>query len=340
MKNSLKLKFLFVVLTFFIIVNPVFAQRTIRINLASIVPENTAWGQAINRLAADFRRITNGEVEVIVFHNGTQGDEAEILRKMRINQLQAGVFSSMGMNMITPEVLAISYPFLIRNEAEYNEVMRQLRPDLTSRMERSGFVTLSWVHAGWIRIFSRTPITTPDDLRRLRLGSGSSQQEIIQGFRNLRYQVIENNLTELVMAFNSGRIDATYNSPVFVAANQIFTMARYMSNISVAPFMGGIIMTSAAWRSIPERYRAQLLEVCRRLEREIEASVISLENEAITTMQRHGLVINELTPAQLQVWYDDTAGYENTLIGGANPVFHREYYTRIRDILTEFRGRN
>jgi len=61
-------------LALFVSANPVFAQRrAITINLASLVPENTPWGSAINRMAADWERATNGEVQVIVFHNATPG---------------------------------------------------------------------------------------------------------------------------------------------------------------------------------------------------------------------------------------------------------------------------
>jgi TRAP-type C4-dicarboxylate transport system substrate-binding protein len=110
-----------------------------------------------------------------------------------------------------------------------------------------------------------------------------------------------------------------------------------MSSVNVAPFMGGILMNNTAWRRIPERYRPQLLEVCRQLEREIEASITALEAEAISTMVRFGLVVNELTPQQQQVWFDEVARFESALTTGANPTFNREYYIRIRDILTEFR---
>jgi TRAP-type C4-dicarboxylate transport system substrate-binding protein len=37
--------------------SPLHAQRTIRI--ASGVPENTAWGQALNRMAAEWIQVTN-----------------------------------------------------------------------------------------------------------------------------------------------------------------------------------------------------------------------------------------------------------------------------------------
>jgi len=332
-----KFTWLFFVLVLLFVANPLFAQRRLTIRLASLVPENTAWGQSINRLAAEFSRITNGEVEVIVFHNGTAGNETEVLQKLRINQLQAAVFTSMGLNSVIPEIMAISYPFLIRNDEEYNAVMRVLRPDLDARLQQSGFVTLAWAHAGWVRIFSRTPVFTPDDLRRIRMGTGTDDQQMIQAFRLMGFQMVNVTLNELMVALNSGRIDAVYNSPVFVAGNQIFGIARNMTSINVAPFMGGILLNANTWRQIPERYRAQLMNVCRQVERDIERSITSLENEAIATMLRFGLVRNDLTPAQMQVWYDDTARYENILVGGSNPTFNRDYYNRIRNILTEFR---
>jgi TRAP-type C4-dicarboxylate transport system substrate-binding protein len=341
MKTFIKqrLCFSFLIVLIFFAVNPLFAQRTITIRLASLVPENTAWGQAINRMAAEWSRATNGEVEVIVFHGGTAGDESEVLRKLRINQLQAAVFSSVGLNSVTPEIMAFSYPFLIRNDAELDEVMRRLKPDLDARMQQSGFVTLAWARAGWVKLFSRTPVSTPAELKRLRMATGTDDQQLIQGFRLMGYQTVSVNMTEILVALNSGRVDAIISSPIYVAGNQLFGITRNMTDVNISPFMGGILMNNTAWRRIPERFRPQLLEISRRIEREIEASISSLESESVSAMVRHGLQIIDLNSEQMQVWYDDTARYENNLIGGSNPVFHREYYLRIKDILTEFRAR-
>jgi TRAP-type C4-dicarboxylate transport system substrate-binding protein len=314
------------------------AQRPMTIRLASLVPENTAWGQAINHLAAEWSRVTNGQINVIVFHGGTAGDEAQVMALLRSNQLQAGMFTSMGLNTITPEIMAISYPFLIRNDEELDEVLNRIKPDIDERMQRSGFVTLAWARAGWVKLFTRTPITTPDDLRRLRLASSYDDPQMMQAFRLMGYQVVPANLNEVLIALQSGRVDATYLSPVFAAGNQLFGVARNMSSINVAPFMGGILMNEITWRRIPDRFKPALLEVTRRVEREIESSISQLEEEAIATMLRHGLVINELTPAQAQVWYDDTARFEGRLVGGNNPVFNVEYYNIINNILTDFRS--
>jgi TRAP-type C4-dicarboxylate transport system substrate-binding protein len=340
MKNLIdkrRVRFLPVVLLLLLIANPLFAQRRITIKLASLVPENTAWGAAINRLAAEWNRATNGEVVVTVYHSGTAGDEPEVLRKLRLNQIQAAVFTSMGMNAVMPEVMAFSYPFLIRNDAEFAEVMRRLKPDLDTRIQQNGFVTLAWVHAGWIKLFSRNPVITPADLRRQKLATGADDQQMIQAFRIMGYQMVPVELSQLLILLNNNSLDAVYQSPVYAAANQVFGICRNMSSVNVAPFMGGILMNNAAWRSIPDRYKPQLLDICASIERDIGASIATLERDAIATMVRYGLQINELTPEQLEVWYDDTARFENNLVGTSNAVFNRDYYLRIRNILTEYR---
>ena len=328
---------LLVILVLFFSVNSLFAQRRMPpIRLASLVPENTPWGAAINRMAAEWSRATNGEVQVIVFHNATAGDEAEVLRKLRLNDIQAAVFTSIGLSSVMPEVMAVSYPFLIRNDNELNEVMNIIKPDLDKKIQENGFITLAWAQAGWLKIFSKTPVYVPADLRRLKLSTGS-EEEMLQAFRIMGYQMIPTTLPTLIGDLNSGKVDAVYQSPIYAAGGQVFGIARHMASINIAPFMGGILMNETAWRRIPDRYKAELLAICKQMEKDIETSIINLEAETIATMVRYGLQINELTPAQMQEWYDDTARFESRLVGSNPPVFNRDYYNKISAILAEYR---
>jgi len=337
MKTYSKLRLLFAAFILLIMVSPVFAQRVMEVRLASLVPENTPWGQSINRLAAEWSRITNGQIVMKVFHGGTAGSEAQTMSLLKNNQIQAAIFTTMGLNTVTPELMSVSYPFLIRDDAELEEVLKRIKPDLEAKMQQSGFITLAWANAGWVKIFAKSPVVTPDDLRKIRLGSSQDQPELMQAFRQMGYNVVAADLTEIVMSLQSGRIDVTYISPVFAAGTQLFGVAKNMSSINVAPFMGGILMNEITWRRIPDRFKPALLEACKKVEKEIETSIANLDAEALSTMQRHGLIVHNLTSTQNQIWYDDTNKYEDKLIGGARPIFNREYYFRIKNILTEIR---
>jgi TRAP-type C4-dicarboxylate transport system substrate-binding protein len=313
---------------------PLYAQRKITIKLASMVPENTPWGAAINRMSVEWARATNGEVELVVYHNGIAGSEADVLRKLNLNQIQAAVFTSIGLNSVTPEIMTLSYPLLIRNDAEMEAVLQKLRSELDARIEKNGFATLAWARAGWVKIFSKAPVFTPADLRRQKLGTNPDELEMLQAFKAMGFQMVPVNMNDVLVSLNSGMIEAVYQSPISVAGYQIFGVAKNMSTINLAPFMGGIIMNQAAWRRIPNRYKDRLMAICKQIEREIDGSIAKLEAEAVATMSRYGLTVNQANPAQEQEWYREMTRHENELVG---PIFNKEIYQKITDILQEYR---
>ena len=108
-----------------------------------------------------------------------------------------------------------------------------------------------------------------------------------------------------------------------------------MASINIAPFMGGIILSYNAWRSIPDRYKPRLIEATRRIERELDVSIRRLEEEMIATMTQYGLRVNELSPDQEAQWYNDVG---QAMPGLTGSVFDRDLYQRIEALLAVHRG--
>ena len=115
-----------------------FAQRKITIKMASPVPENTPWGQCLNQIAAEWRRITGGEVEILIYHNGVAGNEEAVVRNLRVNQIQAAVLSTFGMYELSPEIMTLSCPFLIRNDEELDLVLARFLEREFDRLDDEG----------------------------------------------------------------------------------------------------------------------------------------------------------------------------------------------------------
>lgn len=313
------------------------AQRRIVVNVASVAPENTPYGDALNRMAGEWNRITNGEVQLRIYHNGTQGQEEDMYRKLKMNDIQGAVFTSFGLNLITPEILTLSCPFLIRNEAELEYVLANIRPDLIARIEEKGFHCMAWAAVGWIKIFSRYPVFVPDDLKRQKMASEPSETRLIQAFRTMGYQIVPLSLNELVTGLNSGMIDAAYNSPISAAGFQLFGIAKNMATINIAPFLGAIVLNQQAWRRIPAQYREQLERVNRQIEQRLASSVLQLEEETMQAMIRYGLVVNQLSPEQELPWYDDVVRAMPQLLSSG--TFDSNTLNRINALLRDYRNR-
>ena len=287
----------------------------ITFKIGSVAPEQSPWGTALKRMAADWDRITNGKVQLRIYHNGVAGNEADMLRKIRIGQLNGGVFSSYGLFLVSKEILSLSIPFLIRDERELEQVMEDLRPVFDDKVEREGFKIIAWSKAGWIRFFSTKPVVSPNDLKSLKLSTSPDDAELIKVFQLLGFQQVPVPLPDVMASLNSGLIEALYASPIAVGGYQWFGIAKHMAELKIAPFLGGIILSDRSWKSVPEVYREELLESVRQMEASLDSQILQLEDEAIKAMQQYGLVINDIPESARQKWVDEFQQATEQLLG-------------------------
>jgi TRAP-type C4-dicarboxylate transport system substrate-binding protein len=330
----------FIVVLLFVCSVGVFAQRRparqITVKLASMVPANTPWGAALNRMAAEWSAATNGEVRMQIYASGTQGSESDVLQKLNMNVLQAAVFTSIGLNRIVPDIMSLSVPMLIRDDDELSAVFEAVKPDLEAKINSGNYYSMALVKGGWIKIFSKEPVYVPSDLKRMKVGSDPNEPAMTAAFRSMGYQVVPLESSRTLIALNGGTIDATYVSPIAAAGMQYFGVAKNMSTVNIAPFLGGIVMNKHTWEMIPPQHQETILAITRRIGAEIETSLAQLENDAIDTMVRHGLSINNASPSQAQEWYDDLEKSIPLLLDGA--AFDRSSYEKVDRFIKMYRN--
>ncbi|HXV74234.1 MAG TPA: TRAP transporter substrate-binding protein DctP, partial [Sphingomonadales bacterium] len=75
---------LLVALTF--IASPARAQT---VKLGTLAPEGSVWYNVLRAMGEEWKRVSNGRVQLRIYPGGVAGDDADMVRKMRIGQLQA-----------------------------------------------------------------------------------------------------------------------------------------------------------------------------------------------------------------------------------------------------------
>jgi TRAP-type C4-dicarboxylate transport system substrate-binding protein len=232
--------------------------------------------------------------------------------------------------------MALSIPLLIQDNDEFDAVLREVRPILDTKIEEKGFKNLAWAKAGWVKIFSRTPVFTPDDLRKLKLATNPADKKLTDAFRAMGFQMVGASMSDIPAFLSSGRVEAIYQSPIAVQTTQLYKIANHMSTVNLAPFMGGVLLNKQGWESIPPQYRDRLLEITRKAGMEFEESFQRREAESIDLMRKDGITYNVATPQMLQIWRNDMDSRITNLVN--TNVFNKEMYLRIYGILQRYRG--
>ena len=312
------------------------ALPALTIKLGTVAPANSPWDLVLRRLAADWSRISDGEVELKIFPGGIAGDEPDMIRKMRIGQLHAATLTAGSLNDIYPGMLALASPMLIRNDAEMLAVLGELAPFFEEQLEERGFVALMWSPIGWVKFFARQPLRTLDDLRRQTLWIGDAGAAEIRAWQQAGFDVVALPLTEVTTALQSGMIDAYLSSPLAAAAFQWFGLAPHMNDLRLAPLYGALVISKRVWERIPERIRPRLRAVAQAAGERLSASAHEQDDLAVHVMRAHGLQVYEATAALEQEWQDTVRREFQGLIGA---VIDPAAYQLVTETVAAYRAR-
>jgi len=311
------------------------AAPALNIKLASVAPSNTPYSMALEQLAAAWEQISDGSVRVIVYENGIAGNQSDMLRKMRIGEIQGGLFASTGLTDVAPAAMSVSVPYLIQNNAEFASVMKRLRPILDSEAKSHGFKAVVWAEAGWAYLFSKTPVATPRQAKQLKLAVPPDQPTLINSFKAFGYRPVPIDLPETLSALNSGLVNGVFASPSLAAGYQWFGIARYMTDQKIAPVLGSVLINQRTWDLIPPAYRQRFEAAARRIEDQLQSRLQSFDDQATAIMKNYGLQLVPVSSVEQTAWHAELERYWNDLVG---PVFDRWTVELIRRDLAEYRS--
>ena len=212
------------------------AQTPVQLRIGSVVPRNSVYHVELMKMGEAWRAAQGGNARFNVFTDGSQGGEAEMVRRMRIGQLQGALMSVVGLREIEPTISALqNLPLLFRDWDEIDHVRERLRPSIEKRFAERGFVVLGWGDAGWVRFFSKEPGLHPDDFRRMKFFAWGSEPEQQTIMKSLGYTPVPLETGDALAAIQTGMINVVPSTPYFALASQIYSARPTQSTASTAP---------------------------------------------------------------------------------------------------------
>ena len=313
------------------------ADDGIVIKVGTLAPEGTPWYEVIQEVGAKWKKASGGRISFTIFGGGVQGDEADMIRKMRYDQLQMGAFTSVGLETITPEMSALWIPLLFQNYEELDYVRSKLDARLEKALGDKGFVVLNWGDAGWVKYFAKKPIPTLKALQDQTLFTWSGDSKSEEMYKDAGFKVQPLAPTEILTSLQTGMIEAFPAPATAALANQWFGLAKHMLDIKFAPVVGGTIITKKAWDGIDRGLQPTLLKLALETGAKFTPQIRKLETDAIDAMVKRGLKIYPLTPQADQEWRQLADRFYPKIRGSIVPA---DLFDEVRRLVAEYRAQN
>jgi TRAP-type transport system periplasmic protein len=261
------------------------------IKFATVAPEGSTWIKRIRSVDKTLRKESGGRLGLRIYAGGVAGDELDVLKKMRIGQIQCAAFSGVGFGKILPMVRVLDLPYLFRNDQEVDRVHQALFKFFAEEFQKKGFKLLAWTEVGNVNIFSKKAVRNLDDLTGLKIWAWAGDPIAKETFVTMGVNPIPLAITDVNTALNTGMIDTVYAPPLGALALQWHTKLSFMMALPLVHATGAILISNRYYRKLPPDLATLLQKTLKSAMVDLTKILRHQREEAIQVIQESGITV-------------------------------------------------
>ncbi len=179
------------------------AGQTLRIGY--ILPVQSQLGAGATVFADEVAKRTGGRFVVQQFPDSSLGGDVELLKGVQLGTIDLAFVTGMGLSSVVVDTGVLNIPFLFRDTAHAHAVLDgSIGESFRASFAAKDVVMLAWGENGLRHMTnSRHPITTPDDIKGLKMRVPQSEV-LLRGFQALSVETAVLPFPQLYEALRAG----------------------------------------------------------------------------------------------------------------------------------------
>ena len=309
------------------------------IKFATYAPKGSTWMNNFDAMAKEISKNTDGQIKFQFFANGIQGDELDVIRKMRTGLIHAGAMTATGLGEINEEVLIFQLPRLFKNYEELDYVRDYLLEDLDKVFLEKGYILIGMGDIGFYYIFSNQPIKTIADLQSpsVKMWVRTSDKIGIEFFKRANIATVPREVNQVLQALHSGQLNTITASPYVTIALQWHDKFKYMTKLPVNAGVGAIVITKEKFDQFTPDQQKALREAGKKYMKLLIQDIRKDNDRAVEALtQKAGIKVVEFEDDATKTWDTIATDTHQALIGD---IYSQEFLDKINGLLKDYRAK-
>ncbi|MDT8405467.1 TRAP transporter substrate-binding protein DctP [Sulfuriflexus sp.] len=202
--------------------------------IATIFPDGTSWMNTVREGANEIEQRTNGRVTFRFYPGGVMGNDATVLRKIRIGQLHGGALTGGGVADIYTGAYIYNLLFAFRSFEEVDYVRQRMDSQIIAGLKQNGFISFGLSGGGFAYLMSDNPVASIEDLKKQKVWTPQGDRISRAAFEAIGVSPIPLPLTDVLTGLQTGLINTVGTSPIGAIALQWHTRVKYLTDIPLA----------------------------------------------------------------------------------------------------------
>lgn len=274
------------------------------LKIATLAPDGSSWMRELRAAAAEVREATGGRVEVKYYPGGVMGNDAVVLRKMRLGQLQGGVLTASELSVVYPDAQVYSLPFLFEGWDQARAARRAVDPLLARGFEAKGLHLLGVSEVGFAYLMGARPLRERADVAGIKLWVPNNDAIAIRTFELGGVSPVPLPIGDVFTALQTGMVDTVANTPGGAIALQWHGRIKHVVDLPLSFVVGYLVLDQKAWAKLSAEDQAAVSKAFAEAGRRMDDNARRDDAAALEALRKQGVTVAPLAPAEAARWRD------------------------------------
>jgi TRAP-type C4-dicarboxylate transport system substrate-binding protein len=236
------------------------------------------------------------------YPGGVMGNDAVVLRKMRLGQLQGGVLTASELSLVYPDAPVYSLPFLFDDWDDVERVRRAVDPLLAKGFEERGLRMLGVSGVGFAYLMGDRPLRSRADVDGIKLWVPQNDVVAIRTFEAAGISPIPLPIGDVFTSLQTGMVDTVANTPSGAIALQWHGKLKHIVDLPLTFVVGYLVLDEKAWKRLSPADQQVFAKAFGEAAARMDATVRRDNLAALEALKKQGLGMTTLTPDEAARW--------------------------------------
>jgi TRAP-type C4-dicarboxylate transport system substrate-binding protein len=272
------------------------AAETQYIRVAALAPRDSDLAKRFIRIDKALRSTTNNGWAIRLYAGGVAGDEPDVLRKMKVGQMDASNITTTGLSQIVREVAVLDTPGVITNYKQFEAVTSAMRSEWETNFAKVSFKLVAWGESGQYRWFSKSAITRPSDLKNVRPWVWPASWILKEIYHVVGCNGVPLGVPEVYGALQTGMVDTVITTAVALVALQWHANLNHMTSQTFGVLVTALVMNGDKFKALPPEVAALLTKEAEDAAATDRVDTRKADEKAYQNLQKRGYKVDEFGP--------------------------------------------
>ena len=265
------------------------------LKMSAVLPDSHPTVRSMKLFGDLVKEKTKGQIEVQVFPNSQLGEQRDNLEQLKMGTLDMMLTAAGPLGQFAPTVDVVNLPYVFKDLNHLHKAMDgEAGKKLAADIEKAGFVFLYWSDSGSRNIINnKRPITTPDDLKGVKIRVMTSQL-MVNTLNSMGAIATPMGQGEVYSALQQGVIDGWENSPTVLLTLKLYEVSKYFSwtHHFVSPDV--ILMSKKTQEKLTPDQQKAVMEAAKEAAVKQREFWATDEKSAVDELVKKGVIFNEI----------------------------------------------